>query len=105
MVGFGGAAFGQALTGQWDAKGLAAATLVGAASGALAPIVATGAVVAVLLGTASNAAQTLLTNYANVPAHITAIPHVYELMTAQAGHAFALNHAPVLSPIGNSARD
>jgi len=43
----------------------------------------------------------LLTNYAGVPANITAIPHVYELMTAQAGHAAQVNHAPVLSPMGS----
>jgi len=36
----------------------------------------------------------LLTNYADVPDAITAIPHVYDLMTAQAGHALRVNHAP-----------
>ncbi len=39
----------------------------------------------------------LLTNYSDVPDNITAIPHVYELMTAQAGRAHALNRAPVFS--------
>ena len=43
----------------------------------------------------------LLTNYADVPAHITAIPHVYELMTTQADQAFQRNHSPVaaLTPL------
>ncbi len=36
----------------------------------------------------------LLTNYTDVPARITAIPHVYELMTAQSERAFQANHAP-----------
>jgi predicted AlkP superfamily pyrophosphatase or phosphodiesterase len=35
----------------------------------------------------------LLTNYADVPEEITAIPHVYQLMTAQAEEAAARNHA------------
>jgi predicted AlkP superfamily pyrophosphatase or phosphodiesterase len=35
----------------------------------------------------------LLTNYSDVPANITAIPHVYELMTTQAERAFLANHA------------
>jgi hypothetical protein len=45
----------------------------------------------------------LLTNYADVPAHITAIPHVYELMTGQAEHAFQLNHAPARSALASPA--
>lgn len=36
----------------------------------------------------------LLTNYSDVPDAITAIPHVYQLMTAQAGRAAELNHLP-----------
>jgi predicted AlkP superfamily pyrophosphatase or phosphodiesterase len=36
----------------------------------------------------------LLTNYGHVPAGITAIPHVYELMTAQADQALMANHPP-----------
>lgn len=36
----------------------------------------------------------LLTNYPDVPAHITAIPHVYELMTTQAEQAHRANRAP-----------
>jgi hypothetical protein len=36
----------------------------------------------------------LLTNYADVPAGVTAIPHVYHLMTAQAERAFQLNRSP-----------
>jgi predicted AlkP superfamily pyrophosphatase or phosphodiesterase len=35
----------------------------------------------------------LLTNYSDVPAGITAIPHVYELMALQAEQAAELNHA------------
>lgn len=35
----------------------------------------------------------LLTNYTDVPAHITAIPHVYELMTTQAEQAHHANRA------------
>ena len=35
----------------------------------------------------------LLTNYTDVPAHITAIPHVYELMTTQAEQAHRANRA------------
>ena len=35
----------------------------------------------------------LLTNYTDVPEEITAIPHVYQLMTAQAEEAAARNHA------------
>jgi hypothetical protein len=34
----------------------------------------------------------LLTNYTTVPDHITAIPHVYELMATQAEQAAKLNH-------------
>ena len=45
----------------------------------------------------------LLTNYTDVPAHITAIPHVYELMTGQAEHAFRLNHAPAPSATASHA--
>jgi len=36
----------------------------------------------------------LLTNYADVPDSVTAIPHVYQLMTAQAERAFRLNGRP-----------
>ncbi len=36
----------------------------------------------------------LLTNYSDVPANITAIPHVYELMTTQSERAFKINHTP-----------
>jgi hypothetical protein len=36
----------------------------------------------------------LLTNYAPVPSDVTAIPHVYGLMAAQADQAFRVNHAP-----------
>ena len=43
----------------------------------------------------------LLTNYTDVPANITAIPHVYELMTAQADHAAHVNHAPALAVAGH----
>ncbi len=35
----------------------------------------------------------MLTNYAEVPAGVTAIPHVYDLMAAQAEQAADLNHA------------
>ncbi len=34
----------------------------------------------------------LLTNYADVPAGVTAIPHVYQLMTSQAVRAVEMNH-------------
>lgn len=39
----------------------------------------------------------LLTNYPDVPSDITAIPHVYQLMTSQAKRAKELNRAPALS--------
>ncbi|MDO8545376.1 MAG: hypothetical protein Q7S40_33460 [Opitutaceae bacterium] len=32
-----------------------------------------------------------------------AIPHVYELMTTQAGHAFKTNRAPVSAPLTGPA--
>jgi hypothetical protein len=41
----------------------------------------------------------LLTNYSDVPDTVTAIPHVYGLMTSQAEHAAAVNRAPALSVI------
>jgi hypothetical protein len=40
----------------------------------------------------------LLTNYADVPADITAIPHVYQLMAAQAERAFELNRGSADRP-------
>jgi hypothetical protein len=40
----------------------------------------------------------LLTNYDDVPAGVTDIPHVYDLMTAQAGRAFRLNRGPGARP-------
>jgi hypothetical protein len=39
----------------------------------------------------------LLTNYSDVPESMTAIPHVYQLMTAQAERAARLNHAPAVT--------
>jgi predicted AlkP superfamily pyrophosphatase or phosphodiesterase len=39
----------------------------------------------------------MLTNYADVPDAVTAIPHTYQLMAAQAERAAALNRAPELS--------
>ena len=47
----------------------------------------------------------LLTNYSDVPAHITAIPHVYELMTAQSEHAFQRNHSTATPPMACRALD
>jgi predicted AlkP superfamily pyrophosphatase or phosphodiesterase len=47
----------------------------------------------------------LLTNYADVPAHITAIPHIYELMTTQADQAFRANHPRVQTPMEVHAMD
>jgi len=42
----------------------------------------------------------LLTNYADVPPGVTAIPHVYQLMTAQAERAFQLNRSAAARPSG-----
>lgn len=42
----------------------------------------------------------LMTNYADVPEEITAIPHVYQLMTAQAEEAQARNHATAEAAAG-----
>lgn len=47
----------------------------------------------------------LLTNYSDVPSHITAIPHVYELMTAQAETAFLANHPTAPKPMEVHATD
>lgn len=49
----------------------------------------------------------LLTNYADVPADITAIPHVHALMTAQAERAYQINHtpAPALTAMESRAMD
>lgn len=44
----------------------------------------------------------LLTNYSDVPADITAIPHVYNLMTEQAGYAHGVNHATA-APVAKTA--
>ena len=38
----------------------------------------------------------LLTNYSDVPNDITAIPHIYQLMTAQSERAARLNHEPAV---------
>ena len=46
---------------------------------------------------APHSPASLLTNYSAVPDGVTAIPHTYQLMAAQADRAARLNRTPVLA--------